>query len=83
LHPGLPALRAVGYRQAWAHLSGEIDYHQMVTAAVTATRHLAKHQLTWLRREREVRTFEAEPQTLGEMTQAIESVLSKPGSYQC
>jgi tRNA dimethylallyltransferase len=83
LHPGLPALRAVGYRQAWAHLSGEIDYHQMVAAAVTATRHLAKRQLTWLRREREVRTFEAEPQTLGEMTQAIESVLSKPGSYQC
>ncbi|MCR5085048.1 MAG: tRNA (adenosine(37)-N6)-dimethylallyltransferase MiaA [Succinivibrionaceae bacterium] len=46
---GYPALRAVGYRQAYRHLRGEIDRAQMVEEAVVATCHLAKHQMTWLR----------------------------------
>ena len=51
LHPDLPAMRCVGYRQAWSHLEGEISHEEMVRKAVTATRQLAKRQLTWLRRE--------------------------------
>lgn len=49
LHPALPSMRAVGYRQAWQYLAGELDYAQMQSAAVAATRQLAKRQLTWLR----------------------------------
>ncbi|MCV6604485.1 MAG: tRNA (adenosine(37)-N6)-dimethylallyltransferase MiaA, partial [Porticoccaceae bacterium] len=49
LHPDLPAIRAVGYRQAWQYLAGELDYDQMIHKAVVATRQLAKRQLTWLR----------------------------------
>lgn len=49
LHPGLPSMRAVGYRQAWAHLAGEWDFDQMRERAITATRQLAKRQRTWLR----------------------------------
>ena len=45
----LPALRAVGYRQAWSHLCGETDYPSMIEAGKTASRHYAKRQLTWLR----------------------------------
>jgi len=48
-HPDLPAIRAVGYRQAWAHLSGEYDQETLVEKAVIATRQMAKRQLTWLR----------------------------------
>ncbi|MDX1381616.1 MAG: tRNA (adenosine(37)-N6)-dimethylallyltransferase MiaA, partial [Xanthomonadales bacterium] len=51
LDPALPALRSVGYRQAWAHLAGEIDADMMRRRAIAATRQLAKRQLTWLRRE--------------------------------
>jgi tRNA dimethylallyltransferase len=51
LHAGLPSMRAVGYRQAWRHLAGEIDHETMVREAVRATRQLAKRQLTWLRGE--------------------------------
>ncbi len=47
-----PAMRAVGYRQACAHLAGELNYAEMRGAAVAATRQLAKRQLTWLRRGR-------------------------------
>ncbi|MFP4160467.1 MAG: tRNA (adenosine(37)-N6)-dimethylallyltransferase MiaA [Ectothiorhodospira sp.] len=50
LSPALPALRAVGYRQVWSYLAGELDHDTMVTRGVTATRQLAKRQMTWLRR---------------------------------
>ena len=51
LDANLPAMRCVGYRQAWAHLAGEYDAETMREKAVAATRQLAKRQLTWLRQE--------------------------------
>lgn len=51
LHLDLPALRAVGYRQVWEFLDGDIDYTEMVERGVIATRQLAKRQFTWLRSE--------------------------------
>ncbi|ALP62081.1 tRNA (adenosine(37)-N6)-dimethylallyltransferase MiaA [Paraburkholderia caribensis] len=49
LHPGLPSMRCVGYRQAWEYLDGETDYDTMRDRGVFATRQLCKRQLTWLR----------------------------------
>ncbi|MCK7592615.1 tRNA (adenosine(37)-N6)-dimethylallyltransferase MiaA [Pseudomarimonas salicorniae] len=49
--PELPAMRAVGYRQALAHLDGETDLAGFLAAGIAATRQLAKRQLTWLRSE--------------------------------
>jgi len=49
LHPGLPSMRCVGYRQAWEYLDGTIDYKTMRETGIIATRQLAKRQLTWLR----------------------------------
>ena len=49
LHADLPAIRSVGYRQAWEFLNGEIDAEQMRYKAFAATRQLGKRQLTWLR----------------------------------
>ena len=46
----LPAIRAVGYRQIWFYLDGQLTYQEMVERSVIATRQLAKRQLTWLRR---------------------------------
>lgn len=51
LDPSLPALRAVGYRQIWAHLDGATDWPEARRRAIVATRQLAKRQLTWLRGE--------------------------------
>jgi tRNA dimethylallyltransferase len=47
-----PAMRAVGYRQLWAHLAGEYNLEEAVGRAVAATRQLARRQLTWMRAER-------------------------------
>ena len=44
-----PSMRAVGYRQLWAHLEGACDLTEAVRRGVAATRQLAKRQLTWLR----------------------------------
>jgi tRNA dimethylallyltransferase len=55
LHPDLPAIRAVGYRQAWEHLDGATDAGTFRQRAVAATRQLAKRQLTWLRGELDAR----------------------------
>ena len=64
LHPGLPALRCVGYRQAWAALDqagvgdaaaddavppGSLAAAALRDTGIAATRQLAKRQLTWLR----------------------------------
>jgi tRNA dimethylallyltransferase len=73
LHPRMPALRAVGYRQVWEYLDGKTDHEQMVTAAITATRGLAKRQLTWLRAERDAQVFEAESRPLVKLEKAIRS----------
>jgi len=47
----LPALRAVGYRQLWAHLEGACDLRTARELAIRATRQLAKRQYTWLKSE--------------------------------
>lgn len=49
LHPALPSMRCVGYRQAWEYLDGEIDRAALRETGIIATRQLAKRQLTWLR----------------------------------
>ncbi len=49
LTPDLPAMRCVGYRQAWQHLEGEMDFPTLRDKGIFATRQLAKRQLTWLR----------------------------------
>ena len=49
LHADLPAIRAVGYRQAWSYLQGDYTYDEMIERGIIATRQLAKRQFTWLR----------------------------------
>lgn len=56
--PGLTAdhasMRAVGYRQYWAHLQGDYGAADARSKALAATRQLAKRQLTWLRSEEDL-----------------------------
>jgi len=56
----LPALRAVGYRQIWQYLVGELDEAHMIERGIVATRQLAKRQLTWLRNEAQADWFDSD-----------------------
>ncbi|MBA4329127.1 MAG: tRNA (adenosine(37)-N6)-dimethylallyltransferase MiaA [Polaromonas sp.] len=49
LHPGLPSMRCVGYRQAWEALDGAWPLTELRERGIAATRQLAKRQITWLR----------------------------------
>lgn len=49
LHLDLPSMRAVGYRQIWQYVTGQIDLPSARDAGIAATRQLAKRQVTWLR----------------------------------
>ncbi|MCX7074749.1 MAG: tRNA (adenosine(37)-N6)-dimethylallyltransferase MiaA [Methylococcales bacterium] len=51
LNDKMPAIRAVGYREAWAYFQGDYALETMTEKAIIATRQLAKRQFTWLRRE--------------------------------
>lgn len=49
LHPDLPSMKSVGYRQAWMYLEGACDLETLRHRGIVATRQLAKRQLTWMR----------------------------------
>lgn len=55
LHPNLPSMRCVGYRQAWEAQEGLISRTELRDRGIFATRQLAKRQITWL-----TNSFEAE-----------------------
>jgi tRNA dimethylallyltransferase len=59
LTPDLPAMRAVGYRQLWAHLEGQCTFEAARAKAIVATRQYAKRQLTWLRGDPRIEAWPA------------------------
>ena len=68
----LPSMRAVGYRQIWAHLAGECNLEEGRYRALVATRQLAKRQTTWLRSEQELFSFDPlESDTIGSISRKL------------
>lgn len=53
-HPGLTSMQGLGYKEILAYLDGEISLERAVELIKQSTRHFAKRQLTWFRREKEV-----------------------------
>ena len=80
LHPDLPSMRCVGYRQAW----DELDYQAAKgpgaplnlaffrERGIAATRQLAKRQITWLRSMPERQSIACDqPQAVAQLVQAV------------
>ena len=55
---GLPALQTVGYQEIFQYLDGEIDLPEARRLIARNTRHYAKKQLSWWRRDPSVRWIE-------------------------
>ena len=80
LSADLPSMRAVGYRQVWRYLSGQLEYEAMVEQAIIATRQYAKRQLTWLRGEPDLETLAAgDSDVLDRVCQKIDLWMVKNG----
>ena len=86
LHPDLPSMRCVGYRQAWEALDAaggapltEAQCNELRDRGIFATRQLAKRQITWLRSmpERVVVPCDA-PDALAQVLRWAEKHLGKP-----
>jgi tRNA dimethylallyltransferase len=81
LHADLPAIRAVGYRQAWEYLDGQGDATNLRDRGIYATRQLAKRQITWLRSELDARSFDPDRgDPLPEASAAVGQFLGMPMS---
>lgn len=79
LHPGLPSIRCVGYRQLWAMLEGELDLKQAREQAISATRQLAKRQITWLRSQPDRNIIDAcSPSAIDRVVRAISKMTNQP-----
>jgi tRNA dimethylallyltransferase len=79
IHADLPALRAVGYRQLWAHVQGARPLAAAREQAIAATRQLARRQLTWLRSEPDLVALEAGGRaTEATLAAALADALSGP-----
>jgi tRNA dimethylallyltransferase len=81
LHPELPAMRCVGYRQAWQALDGLFPMAQLRERGIIATRQLAKRQMTWLR-SMPARTVVAcdAPQALDTVLDRVATLLEGPAA---
>lgn len=53
-HKEMVSMQGLGYKEILAWLDGEISYEEAVYILKRDTRHFAKRQLTWFRREKDV-----------------------------
>ena len=53
-HKGMVSMQGLGYKEILSYLEGEITLEEAVYLIKRDTRHFAKRQLTWFRREKEV-----------------------------
>jgi tRNA dimethylallyltransferase len=89
LHPELPSMRCVGYRQAWEVLDAagdpltDVQTAELRDRGIFATRQLAKRQLTWLRSmpERQIIACDA-PDALARVLQLVQDLLGPPVQAQ-
>lgn len=78
LHLDLPSMRCVGYRQTWQMLDGEFAAADLAERISTATRQLAKRQMTWLRSMSARRVLPAETAQAGDVHTLFMETSKKP-----
>jgi tRNA dimethylallyltransferase len=67
LEPDMPAMRCVGYRQAWDFINDRIGRGELREQGIAATRQLAKRQLTWLRAMENNTEFDCLAENVGDL----------------
>lgn len=58
------SLKAIGYKEVISYLDGDIDFDEMVDLIKKNSRHYAKRQLTWFRRDDRIKWFDRESDRL-------------------
>jgi tRNA dimethylallyltransferase len=68
----LNALQTVGYSEVYEYLNGNITLQQAVEQIKTNTRHYAKRQMTWFRKDSEMEWFS--PNSISEIVHGVEKL---------
>ena len=72
--PALPAFSAIGYREAWAVLDGELSRNAAIELDARRNVAFAKRQRTWFRSEPGIRWLDAADDPLPETQDAVREV---------
>ena len=56
----LLSMKAIGYKEIFPYLKGEMSLEEALHILKRDTRHFAKRQLTWFRKDQRIRWFEVE-----------------------
>lgn len=75
-HRGMVSMQGLGYKEILAYLEGEMTLEEAVYILKRDTRHFAKRQLTWFRREKDVtwmnkQEFPSEEEMLQQMLEEM------------
>ncbi|MDA8441893.1 MAG: tRNA (adenosine(37)-N6)-dimethylallyltransferase MiaA [Peptococcaceae bacterium] len=73
--PALQSLRTIGYRHAILYLRGLLTRPEMKRLLQRDTRHFAKRQLTWFRRDARITWFEVSEQPLEQITRQMTEII--------
>lgn len=72
---GLNALKTVGYKEFFGYFSGNYDREEAVRLLKRNSRHYAKRQLSWFRRDAEIKWFH--PDAISDITDYTKEQLKK------
>jgi tRNA dimethylallyltransferase len=75
--PSLPAFSAIGYREAWAVLDGEISRDAAIELDARRNRQFAKRQATWFRGEPEIRWLDATADNVDAVVETARRLLER------
>ena len=75
----LPAMQALGYRQLFRYFDGAINLSEAVVQIKTETRHFAKRQLTWFKRDKRIVWFDLhDPDLLEKAVETVNRKMEEP-----
>lgn len=78
LNPAMQAYKTIGYMEIFAYLDGEISLKEAREEIKKNTRHLAKRQLTWFKRDPEIRWIDLTNKTADQVVNQIRSLPNWP-----
>jgi tRNA dimethylallyltransferase len=78
--PSLPAFSAIGYRESWAHLDGQLTLEAAIELDALHNAQFARRQRTWFRSERSLAVIDAQADPLPSALTALEGLLAAAGA---
>ena len=69
-----PGFSSIGYRSVVAHIQGKLDFDEMIVQITKETKHYAKRQMTWFRREPNVMWLDVTNMQMDKIVQKIEAI---------